>query len=84
LTEAGYPKYAQSSWVGIFAPKGTPREIRFEVAAAVIEAMKRPQIRTTLLAAGLEPGGTLPEQFAEEVQALQKELGELVRQFPLE
>jgi len=84
LAEAGFPKYARPSWVGIFAPKGTPREVRSEVAAAVIDAMKQPQANAALLAAGLEPGGNTPEQFAQEVQELQKELVDLVNQFPLE
>lgn len=84
LAEEGYPDYARPSWLGLFAPKGTPREIRNEIANAVVEVMKQPQTRASLIAAGVEPAGNLPDQFAAEVEAEQKALVDLVKQFPLD
>jgi tripartite-type tricarboxylate transporter receptor subunit TctC len=54
------------AWIGVFAPKGTPKDIVQKLNAEVNKQLKDPAIRQRMIAAGLEPsdGGT-PEQYAE-------------------
>ena len=48
VDEAGLPKFYVSLWHGLWAPKGTPREIVAKLNAAVIAALAEPQVRERL------------------------------------
>jgi tripartite-type tricarboxylate transporter receptor subunit TctC len=53
--EAGI-NYQMSIWAGIFAPKGTPKEIIDKLATALDQALDDPSVKTRLA----ELGGSLP------------------------
>ncbi len=55
--EAGYD-IVGSGWYGVFAPAKTPPEVVARLNAAIVEAVKQPQIKDRLLAFGLVPTGT--------------------------
>jgi tripartite-type tricarboxylate transporter receptor subunit TctC len=48
LTEAGFPGMEDYTWVGLFAPAGTPAEIAQRLNAAVLDAVKSPEVRERL------------------------------------
>jgi tripartite-type tricarboxylate transporter receptor subunit TctC len=50
--------YQMSIWAGIFAPKGTPKEIVDKLAAALDQALDDPFVKTRLA----DLGGSLPEK----------------------
>jgi len=52
--EMGLPTLTFSQWVGLFAPKGTPRDIIGKLNAAAVEALADPVVRSRLAALGLE------------------------------
>jgi tripartite-type tricarboxylate transporter receptor subunit TctC len=54
MAEAGYPGLEFSIWAGLYAPKGTPKEIVDKVNQAVISALENPQIRERLINQGVE------------------------------
>jgi tripartite-type tricarboxylate transporter receptor subunit TctC len=54
FTEMGLPTVSFLAWVGLFAPKGTPREIINKLNAAVVEALADPAVRSRFAALGLE------------------------------
>lgn len=66
--ELGYP-IEEYTWVGFFAPAGTPPEIVQKLNAAINEALKSPDVRDKLEALTFEPIGGSPQQFSEYVQA---------------
>jgi tripartite-type tricarboxylate transporter receptor subunit TctC len=53
--EQGFPKFEASSWVGVFAPSGTPPEIIAKLNAAVEAVMTDPALRDRLTAIGFDP-----------------------------
>jgi tripartite-type tricarboxylate transporter receptor subunit TctC len=55
MAEAGLPGFEFNSWYGIWAPKGTPREISEKVNALVQETMRDPAIASRLTNQLLEP-----------------------------
>ncbi len=63
IAEAGVPGYDVSTWFGIAAPAGTPREIVQRTNAALVRAMQTPDTRETLLKQGLEPITATADQF---------------------
>ncbi len=53
-----------SSWFGLFAPAGTPREIVDKVQTDVAKALAVPTVRERFVSQGAQPGGSTPDQFA--------------------
>jgi tripartite-type tricarboxylate transporter receptor subunit TctC len=52
--ELGLPALSASSWFGLFAPKGTPRDIIGKLNAAAVEAMTDPVVRSRFIDFGQE------------------------------
>jgi len=64
ISESGMPGYHASSWHGLFAPAGTPRDIVVRLHNEVAQIVKLPDITERLYAQGVEPVANTPEQFA--------------------
>ena len=52
--EMGLPAVSFSAWVGLFAPKGTPKEIIGKLDAAAVGALADPAVRSRLIGLGSE------------------------------
>ena len=67
----GLPAISYSAWAGLFAPKGTPRDIIDKLNTAVVEALDDPAVRSRLLDLGLD---TFPrkQQTPEALDAIRK------------
>jgi tripartite-type tricarboxylate transporter receptor subunit TctC len=52
--EAGLPGFHMTLWSGIWAPKGTPKEIVTKLNAAAVEALNDPSVRKQLENLGLQ------------------------------
>jgi tripartite-type tricarboxylate transporter receptor subunit TctC len=63
MSEAGVAGYDASSWHGVLAPAGTPRAVILHINAALLNVLRNPDVRSTLLLQGAEPAGGTPEQF---------------------
>ncbi|MFO1396740.1 MAG: tripartite tricarboxylate transporter substrate binding protein [Burkholderiales bacterium] len=64
MAEAGYPNFDANSHMGIYVPAGTPPEIVNKLHAAVVAALRNPEVRTKLQEMGGTPVGTSPQEFA--------------------
>ncbi len=65
MIEAGFPDYQTSTWGGVLAPAGTPREVVAKLNAEMNKALNAPDVRQKLQDAGIEVGGGTPQQFAD-------------------
>jgi tripartite-type tricarboxylate transporter receptor subunit TctC len=54
FAEMGLPSVFWSAWYGLFAPKGTPKDIIGKLNAAAVEALADPAVRSRLIDLGLE------------------------------
>jgi tripartite-type tricarboxylate transporter receptor subunit TctC len=54
VDEAGLPGFHVSIWQGLWAPKGTPKEIIAKINAAVVEALADPTVQKRLKDVGQE------------------------------
>ncbi len=63
VAESGVPGYNVTSWYGVFAPAGTPREIVARLNAESTAVLKSPDIAGKLTALGAEVATTTPEEF---------------------
>ena len=63
LREAGYPDLERSSFWGMWAPAGTPKEIIATLNSAVCQALADPEISRRIAGIGAEPGASSPEEM---------------------
>jgi tripartite-type tricarboxylate transporter receptor subunit TctC len=66
VDEAGLPGLYIAVWHGIWAPKGTPKDVRTKLTVAIQEALADPQVRARFEALGQE----IPEPAQQTPQAL--------------
>jgi tripartite-type tricarboxylate transporter receptor subunit TctC len=69
VAESGVPGYEVSNWFGIAAPAKTPRAVVERLNAAVVAAMKHPELRSRYIDNGADPSTTTPEQYAAFVES---------------
>jgi tripartite-type tricarboxylate transporter receptor subunit TctC len=64
VAEAGVPGYDISTWYGLWAPRGTPREVVEKLATETAKVLRLPDVRERYAALGAEPVGNTPDEFA--------------------
>jgi len=69
IAESGLPGYAVSGWYGLVAPRGTPNAAISRLHAAVLTAVRQPDIRERLLGVGVEATEVSPAEFAQLINA---------------
>jgi tripartite-type tricarboxylate transporter receptor subunit TctC len=69
IAESGVPGFDATSWFGLLAPAGTPKEIVTKLNKEAVRILKMPEVKERLLAQGAEPVGNSPEQFAAHIKA---------------
>ena len=79
LRESGVPEYEAGSWYGIEAPAGTPRPIIDQLNAAMVKALKQPEVARRLALDGAEVIGSTPEEFGAHIKAELERVGQVVR-----
>lgn len=63
LAEIGKPELTYRLWFGMFAPAATPKPILQRLHAEFVKVLADPVIRQRLIAAGVEPMSSTPEQM---------------------
>lgn len=79
VEEAGLPDFQITNWQGLFAPAKTPQPVIEQIAKAVEEALKRPDVVSRLAAIGFDARGAGPAAAAAQVRANVVRWSELLR-----
>jgi tripartite-type tricarboxylate transporter receptor subunit TctC len=69
VAEQGFPGFDATSWQGLFAPAGTPREVVQRLNVEAVRALNAPEVLQKLPALGQVPVGSTPEQFEAQFRA---------------
>jgi tripartite-type tricarboxylate transporter receptor subunit TctC len=80
IAESGVPGFDISTWYGVWAPAGTPKDIVNKIAAEIAKALHQPAVRERLAALGAEPVGNTPEEFAAYCQSELAKWSKIVRE----
>ena len=64
IAEAGVPGYDISTWYGVWAPKGTPRDIVIKMQQDIAKVLQQADTRERYAGLGAEPVGNTPDEFA--------------------
>jgi tripartite-type tricarboxylate transporter receptor subunit TctC len=84
IAEVGLPGYDFAAWSGLFAPKGTPREVVEVLNKAFVAVMATPEAKKFFADIGLEPDTSTPEGLAEHVKTQTELWGRIIRESGLE
>jgi tripartite-type tricarboxylate transporter receptor subunit TctC len=79
MMEAGISGYEFSTWYGLFAPGGTPRDIVARLNATATKILAQPDFKAQLARDGLEAVGGTPEWFDAYFRAEVEKLGAVIR-----
>src|SRR6516162_6347060 len=81
VAESGLPGYEATTWFGLFATAGTPREIVTKINAEVAKILADPQFREKFLAPQMfEPMASSPEEFADYIKAQTRKWAKVIRE----
>ena len=84
LKETGWFDYVPTSWNGLSAPAGTPKEIIDKIAADTIAVLRTPEaVEQIRKATGAQVVGSTPEQHRQMIQAEFKLWGDMAKRLGL-
>lgn len=69
VAESGFAGFHVVTWNGLVGPAGTPHEIVDKIAGEIAHVVKDPQFADRLKAAGADPLGNTPDEFAAMIKA---------------
>ena len=69
IREGGIENCEVTTWYGILAPAGTPREIVKRLNAELVQIVAMPDVVEKMRAAGTDPISSTPEQFADFIKS---------------
>jgi tripartite-type tricarboxylate transporter receptor subunit TctC len=84
VTEAGYPDFTFGGFLGLFAPKDMPGNLRERIAADAHNILKEPDIQARLTNVGLIARGTTPAEFAAIIDAQRTKWSGIARDHNIE
>jgi tripartite-type tricarboxylate transporter receptor subunit TctC len=68
IAELGFPGYEISSWQGVFAPAGTPKDVVAKINGELVRMLKVPEVHRRISEEGADPVGSTPDAFANRVK----------------
>jgi tripartite-type tricarboxylate transporter receptor subunit TctC len=80
LNELGYPGMEDYTWVGIFAPAGTPRDVAQKLNDAILKAVQDPDLRARLDGLAFEATAAPLKETADYVRVEVEKWGRVVRE----
>ena len=83
IAESGLPGFDRSSWNGVLAPAGVPRNIIARLNAAIGKVVNTVEMRESFRREGLEPQTNTPEQFAAFIQGELEKNSKLIKSIGL-
>ena len=69
IAESGLPGFEATSWFGVLAPAGTPKDIVDKLSHAIAKALQTTEMKDRLASQGAEAVGNTPEQFAAHIKS---------------
>jgi tripartite-type tricarboxylate transporter receptor subunit TctC len=79
IAESGYPSFSDDTWIGLFAPSGTPAAIVQRVNEAINQMLQAADVKERLASMAFEPVGGTPTQFGDYIKTEVVKWGKVVR-----
>ena len=79
IVAAGYSGLEGDGWVGALVPAGTPKEIVNQLNGEIVRIVSAPELKERLATLGLDPVGSTPESFAQQLRAEEEKWAKVIR-----
>jgi tripartite-type tricarboxylate transporter receptor subunit TctC len=79
IAEAGLADFEVTTWYGVLAPAGTPRNVISRLNAELGKIMHSPELKEKLAATGTEPLTSTPQEFAAYIKREIAKWGDVIR-----
>jgi tripartite-type tricarboxylate transporter receptor subunit TctC len=79
VAEAGLRDFEVTTWYGVLAPAGTPKNIVTRLNTELVKIMHSPELKEKLAATGTDPLTSTPEEFAAYIQREIAKWGDVIR-----
>jgi tripartite-type tricarboxylate transporter receptor subunit TctC len=79
VAEAGLRDFEVTTWYGVLAPAGTPKNVVTRLNTELVKIMHSPELKEKLAATGTEPLTSTPEEFAAYIQREIAKWGDVIR-----
>jgi tripartite-type tricarboxylate transporter receptor subunit TctC len=79
IAESGVPGFDFNTWMSIFAPLNTPKEIIIRLNAEITKALAVPDVKERLVAIGFEIDGSAPEKLAAVTRARLDQMQKIIK-----
>ena len=79
VAEAGVPGYKAGTWIALFAPAATPKDVVDRIHAEVAKVLAEPDVQAKLDNLGMTPAPESNAAFAAEIAADTKKWGDVIR-----
>jgi tripartite-type tricarboxylate transporter receptor subunit TctC len=80
VAESGHKGFDVSTWYGIFAPAGTPKDIVVRLNSEVNKLLDTPEMKNAIHAQGAEPQIMTPEKFSTLLKTDYQSMKDIVKQ----
>jgi tripartite-type tricarboxylate transporter receptor subunit TctC len=80
IAESGYEGFADSAWIGVFAPAKTAKEVIAHLSTLFASALKAPEVTSKLLPQGLYPVGSCGADFGSYMRKQYDEYARTIRE----
>jgi tripartite-type tricarboxylate transporter receptor subunit TctC len=80
IAESGFPGFEMSTWIGLLAPAGTPKDVIGKLHQEVVRILHLSDVRERFDGLGIEPVGDTPEQFAQYIKSELVKYAKVVKQ----
>ncbi|MGO4155521.1 Bug family tripartite tricarboxylate transporter substrate binding protein [Cupriavidus sp. YAF13] len=80
VAESGYPGFSAVSWVGLSAPKGTPKAIVDKLEAEMMKAFRQPEVRAKLEANGFVVVASSSQDYTRFVRSETERWGKVIKE----
>ena len=80
VAESGLPGFDVGFWLGLLSPAGTPRPIIDKLNAAMLKALRDPDVVQRLAGLGVEIIGNSPDEFARVIRSDIVKWGKVVKE----
>ena len=79
VAEAGLADFDVTTWYGVLAPAGTPRNVITRLNTELIKVMHAPELKEKLAATGTDPLTSTPDEFAAYIKREIAKWGDVIR-----
>ena len=80
IAEAGVAGFETLNWYSVLVPRGTPQSIVSQLNGGIVRAAQSPEVREQLVAQGLEPASSSPQDLARYIAAEVAKWSRVVRE----